>query len=209
MVDRDLATDEVAAVRPGPGLRLARIVTELTAPAVLVSLLTVVIGWHSAQGTARGLGWGLVAVVFVSLIPMAYILGGVRRGRLTDHHIRVREQRRVPLLFGLGSVAAGLALLAVLGAPRPVLALVAAGLVGLLVAVTVSHWWKMSIHSAVAAGTLVVLVVTFGTWLLLATPLLGLVGWSRVRLGDHTPAQVLTGGLLGALVAAVVYALLR
>ena len=209
MVDRDLAADDVAAVRPGPGLRLARIITELTAPAVLVSLLTVVIGWHSARGAMSGVGWGLVAVVFVSLIPTAYILGGVRRGRLTDHHVRIREQRRVPLLFGLGSVAAGLALLAVLGAPRPVLALVAAGLVGLVVAVTVSHWWKMSIHSAVAVGTLVVLVVTFGAWLLAATPLLGLVGWSRVRLGDHTPAQVLAGGALGGLVAAVVFALLR
>ncbi|MBL6276978.1 phosphatase PAP2 family protein [Micromonospora fiedleri] len=190
-------------------MRLARIVTELTAPAVLVSLLTVVIGWHSAQGRLSGVGWGLVAVVFASLLPMAYIVGGVRRGRLTDHHVRVREQRRIPLLFGLGSVAAGLALLAVLGAPRPVLALVAAGLVGLVVAVTVSQWWKMSIHSAVAVGTLAVLLVTFGVWVLVATPLLGLVGWSRVRLGDHTPAQVLAGGVLGGLVAAVVFTVLR
>ncbi len=209
MVDRDLVADDVAAARPGPGLRLARIVTELTAPAVLVSLLTVVIGWHSAQGRLSGVGWGLVAVVFASLLPMAYIVGGVRRGRLTDHHVRVREQRRIPLLFGLGSVAAGLALLAVLGAPRPVLALVAAGLVGLVVAVTVSQWWKMSIHSAVAVGTLAVLLVTFGVWVLVATPLLGLVGWSRVRLGDHTPAQVLAGGVLGGLVAAVGFTVLR
>ena len=209
MVDRDLVADDVAAARPGPGLRLARIVTELTAPAVLVSLLTVVIGWHSAQGRLSGVGWGLVAVVFASLLPMAYIVGGVRRGRLTDHHVRVREQRRIPLLFGLGSVAAGLALLAVLGAPRPVLALVAAGLVGLVVAVTVSQWWKMSIHSAVAVGTLAVLLVTFGVWVLVATPLLGLVGWSRVRLGDHTPAQVLAGGVLGGLVAAVGITVLR
>ncbi|MFD6753503.1 phosphatase PAP2 family protein [Micromonospora gifhornensis] len=209
MVDRDLVADDVAAARPGLGLRVARIVTELTAPAVLVSLLTVVIGWHSAQGRLSGVGWGLVAVFFASLLPMAYIVGGVRRGRLTDHHVRVREQRRNPLLFGLGSVAAGLALLAVLGAPRPVLALVAAGLVGLVVAVTVSQWWKMSIHSAVAVGTLAVLLVTFGIWVLVATPLLGLVGWSRVRLGDHTPAQVLAGGVLGGLVAAVVFTVLR
>ena len=92
----------------------------------------------------------------------------------------------MPLLVGLGSVAAGLALLAVLGAPRPLLALAVAGLVGLVVAVSVSHWWKMSIHSAVAAGTLVILTLTFGTRLLVAAPLLALVGWSRVRLRDHT-----------------------
>ncbi|MEV4540275.1 phosphoesterase PA-phosphatase [Micromonospora echinaurantiaca] len=197
------------ADRPGPGARLARIVTEVTAPAVLVSVLTIVIGWHSSQGAGRGLAWGLLATLFVTGIPFAYILGGVRRGRLTDHHVGVREQRRVPLLFGLCSVAAGLALLAALGAPRPVLALAAAGVLGLVVAVGVSHWWKLSIHAAVAAGTVVVLVLTFGARLLVTAPLLALVGWSRVRLGDHTVAQVLAGGGLGGLIAGVVFATLR
>ncbi|MEW2384100.1 phosphatase PAP2 family protein [Micromonospora sp. NPDC047707] len=180
-------------------------VTEVTAPAILVSVLTVTVAWHSARGGLDGLAWGLLATVFVSGIPFAYIVGGVRRGRLTDHHVGVREQRRVPLLFGLGSVAAGLALLAVLGAPRPVLGLAAAGLVGLVVAAAVSHWWKMSIHSAVAAGTVVVLVLTFGARLLVAAPLLALVGWSRVRLRDHTVPQVVAGGAFGALVAGLVY----
>ncbi|SCF46413.1 PAP2 superfamily protein [Micromonospora matsumotoense] len=189
----------------GVATRVARLVTEVTAPAVLVTGLTVVIGWHSVGG-ARGLVWGLLATVFAAGVPFAYILGGVRRGRLTDHHLGRREQRRMPLLLGLASAAVGLALLAALGAPRPVLALVAAGVVGLVVAVAVSHWWKMSIHSAVAAGTLVVLVLTFGPRLLPAVPLLALVGWSRVRLRDHTVAQVVVGALVGGLVAGLVYA---
>jgi hypothetical protein len=198
----------VAAVRPGPALRLARLVTELTAPAVLVTLLMVAVGWHSAGGGVHGLAWGLLATVFATGIPFAYIVGGVLRGRLTDHHVGVREQRRVPLLFGLASAAAGLALLAVLGAPRPMLALVGAGVAGLVVAVTVSHWWKMSIHAAVAAGAVVVLVLTFGYRLLAVAPLLAMVGWSRVRLRDHTVAQVVVGGLIGAVVAGVVFAAL-
>ncbi|MFI6065553.1 phosphatase PAP2 family protein [Micromonospora sp. NPDC051227] len=195
--------------RPGPGLRIARLVTEVTAPAVLVSLLIITVSWHSASRPGQGLVWGLLATLFVTGIPFAYIVGGVRRGRLTDHHVGRREQRRAPLLVGLGSVAAGLALLAVLGAPRPVLALAVSGLVGLVVAVSVSHWWKMSIHSAVAAGTLVILMLTFGTRLVVAVPLLAVVGWSRVRLRDHTVAQVLTGAALGALIAAVIFGLLR
>ncbi|MEV4117528.1 phosphatase PAP2 family protein [Micromonospora sp. NPDC049645] len=195
--------------RPGPGLRIARLVTEVTAPAVLVSLLILTVSWHSARRPGQGLLWGLLATLFVTGIPFAYIVGGVRRGRLTDHHVGRREQRRVPLLVGLGSVAGGLALLAVLGAPRPVLALAVAGLVGLVVAVSVSHWWKMSIHSAVAAGTLVILTLTFGTRLVVAAPLLAVVGWSRVRLRDHTVAQVLAGAALGALIAAVVFGPLR
>ncbi|MCZ7377569.1 MULTISPECIES: phosphatase PAP2 family protein [unclassified Micromonospora] len=195
--------------RPGPGQRVARLVTEVTAPAVLVSLLILTVSWHSASRPGQGLVWGLLATFFVTGIPFAYIVGGVRRGRLTDHHIGRREQRRAPLLVGLGSVAGGLALLAVLDAPRPVLALALAGLVGLVIAVSVSHWWKMSIHSAVAAGTLVILTLSFGTRVVVAAPLLALVGWSRVRLGDHTVPQVLAGGVLGALIAAAVFGPLR
>lgn len=191
-----------------PGLRIARLVTELTAPAVLVTLLTVVVAWHGARGGVHGLAWGLLATVFASGIPFAYILGGVRRGRLTDHHVGVREQRRLPLLFGLASVAIGWALLAAFGAPRPLLALVAAGVVGLVVAVAVSHWWKMSIHTAVAAGAVAVLALTFGAPLLAAAPLPVLAGWSRVRLRAHTLPQVVVGGAVGGLVAGVVYATL-
>ncbi|SCE91294.1 PAP2 superfamily protein [Micromonospora echinospora] len=176
---------------------------------MLVSVLLVAVGWHSARSGVGGLGWGLLATVFASGIPIAYILGGVRRGRLTDHHVRIREQRRIPLLVGITSAAGGLVLLAALGAPRPVLALVAAGVVGLVVAVSVSHWWKMSIHTAVAAGALVVLASTLGAGLLAGSPLLVLVGWSRVRLGDHTVGQVLAGAALGALVAVTVYTPLR
>jgi len=193
----------------GRGQRLARIVTEVTAPAVLVTILLVVVGWESAAGGPGGLGWGLLAALFASVVPFAYIVGGVRRGRLTDHHVGVRQQRRVPLLVGVASAAVGLTLLAALGAPRPLLALVIAGMVGLVVAVTVSHWWKMSIHTGVATGSVVVLVLVFGPVLLVSWPLVGLVGWSRVRLGDHTPAQVSIGAAVGGLIAGGVFGTLR
>ncbi|SIQ60388.1 phosphatase PAP2 family protein [Micromonospora avicenniae] len=203
------APGPVPVPRSGPALRLARLITELTAPAVLVPVLMITVGWHSTRGGVAGLGWALLAVIFVSGIPFAYIVGGVRRGRLTDHHVGQREQRRVPLLVGLCSVVVGLVLLVGFGAPRPVVALAVAGAVGLVVAVTVSHWWKMSIHSAVAAGAMVILVLTFGARLLVVAPLLALVGWSRVRLRDHTVPQVVVGALVGGLVAGVVFAALR
>ena len=66
----------------------------------------------------------------------------------------------------------------------------------------------MSIHTAVAAGAVVVLVLTFGAPLLAAVPLPALAGWSRVRLRAHTVPQVVVGGTVGGLVAGVVYAVL-
>jgi hypothetical protein len=119
-----------------------------------------------------------------------------------------RSQRLVPLLVGFGSVAAGWVLLVVLGAPRELLAAVAAGGVGLVVAAAVNHFWKMSIHTAVAAGSCVILMLVFGTVLLVTAPLVALVGWSRVRLADHTLAQVVVGAAVGASVAGGVFSTL-
>jgi membrane-associated phospholipid phosphatase len=67
----------------------------------------------------------------------------------------------------------------------------------------------MSIHAAVAAGACVILALVFGPELLVTAALVGLVGWSRVRLGDHTWPQVLAGFAIGAVVAGGVFAALR
>ena len=189
--------------------RLARAATELLAPAVLVSVLLVLLGWHSTGFRLQGLALGAVAAVFESILPFAYIVRGVRRGELTDRHVGDRTQRLRPLLVAFGSVVVGAVVLLLLAAPRDLLAAVAAGGVGLLVAAAINHFWKMSIHSAVAAGACVILMLVFGPELLVTAVLVGLVGWSRVRLGDHTWPQVLAGYAIGALVAGVVFAALR
>jgi membrane-associated phospholipid phosphatase len=44
--------------------------------------------------------------------------------------------------------------------------------------------------------------------LLVTAPLVVLVGWSRVRLADHTPAQVVVGAMVGATVAGGVFSAL-
>lgn len=189
--------------------RLARLVTEVLAPAPIVAALLLVVAWQSAPTVAAAAAWGLVAALFASLLPFLFILRGVRRGRLTDHHVGVREQRRTPLLMGLASVLVGLALLAAWSAPRELLALVAAMLAGLVVSLLVTLGWKVSLHTSVAAGSVVILVLVFGPMMLVLLPVVGLIGWARVEVGDHSPAQVAVGALLGAAVAAAVFSLLR
>src|SRR5215218_8302976 len=113
---------EMTSTHEGPGpaaspptsarLRLARLLTEVLAPAPTVAVLLLLVAWRSAPTTAEAARWGLLAALFASLVPFLYIVRGVRRGRLTDHHVRVREQRPLPLLVGIASVLAGLALLA-------------------------------------------------------------------------------------------------
>ncbi|MBN1174763.1 MAG: phosphoesterase PA-phosphatase, partial [Micromonosporaceae bacterium] len=160
--------------------RLARVVTELCAPAVVVGLLLVVMGWYTASHPLAGLAHGAIAAVFESVLPFAYIVRGVRSGELSDHHVGVRSQRARPLLIGLGSATIGLGVLVALGAARPLVAAVVAGGAGLVVSVVVSHWWKMSIHAAVASGAAMIAALVVGVpWVVLGLlPLVALVGWS-------------------------------
>jgi hypothetical protein len=187
---------------------LARGVTELLAPAHLAVAQLLLVSWHRSPGLA-GLGWGLLTATFCGLIPYGIVIAGVRRRRWTDRHVRIRQQRPVPFLAAIASFLAGLALLVALGAPRQLVALVVAMLTCLAATLLVTLWWKLSLHTVAASGTVAVLVLTFGPLLIVAVPVVGLVAWSRIRLDDHTLAQTLAGAALGGLVASTVFILLR
>lgn len=194
---------------PPARLQLARLVTEVLAPAPTIAVLLLVVAWHSATTLVEALKWAALAILFSSLVPILYIIYGVRRRRLTDIHVRVREQRTVPLLVAIASVLVGLALLATGGAPRDLVALVGAGGVGLMVAIGITLFWKISIHTAVLAGAVVVLTLVFGPPLLVLAPAVALSCWARVEVRDHTPAQVAVGATVGAAVAALAFSALR
>jgi hypothetical protein len=209
---RDAAAPEAPGPAPPPRTpvdRLARWLTEVFAPPVLVAVLPLVIGAHAGRTAESGLAFGLLGTLFTAVIPYSIIMYGVLRGRLSDRHIGVREQRTRPLALGLGSVLVGIALLVGLGAPRELTALVVAMFVGGLVATVINHFWKLSVHASVAAGSVLVLVLAFGPAMWASAVVVVATGWSRVRLRDHTTWQVLAGVVVGAVVSGVVFGLLR
>jgi len=191
------------------GHRLARVVTEVLSPAIVVILLPLAVAW-SATGHSvwRTLLWGVVVAVFYSVLPMIFIVRGARAGRWDGHHVRDREHRLVPLLMCLVSGLVGLAVL-VSGAPRDVIALAWAMIVTLVVCMVITNWWKVSLHATVAGGAVATVALIYGPWWLLLVVPLALVCWSRVRLVDHTAGQVVVGALLGPTVGGAVFLMLR
>lgn len=180
---------------------LARLVTEAMSPVVLIVFVTLIVAVHSA-GLVRGMTLGSVAIFFAGGLPYGLVLIGVRRGQLTDHHVSRREQRPLMMAIALASVAVGLLVLRWLDAPRALFALMAAMVAGLVVALAITSYWKISIHAAAAAGTVASLVMLVSVWWLLLVPFVVLTGWARVVIRDHTPAQVSVGAVVGAVVAA-------
>jgi hypothetical protein len=190
--------------------RLAKLVTEAGSPAIVVVLLPLAVAW---QATGHDIGrtvlWGLVVALFSSVLPMVFIVYGARRGRWDGHHVRNREGRLLPMLACLACTLAGLSILWFWRAPSDVLALNIAMVTTLLVCIAITQFWKVSLHCTVASGAVATLVLLYGPWLLVLVPVVLLIGWARVRITDHTVAQVLVGLVLGPLLGGPIFLLVR
>src|SRR5688572_14738657 len=190
-------------------LRVARLVGELLSPPPILVVLALVVAWDTSPTPAMAVLRGGIAAVFASVLPYALILRGVRRGRLSDKNISLRQQRIRFGVVAITSILIGLALLAAFDAPAAMVALLASIAVGVACGWVITLWWKISVHAAIAAGAATVLTLVFGPALLAVWPLVAVIAWSRVQVGDHTTAQVLAGVALGVVVNATVFTLLR
>ncbi|WP_240777571.1 hypothetical protein [Nonomuraea basaltis] len=173
--------------------------TDLFAPMWIVISLPLVVGAVSS-GWA-GFSWGVLAAALCGGIPAVVIFGGVRRGWFGDWHIGERSQRPKLVAVIVTLVVLALTMLVVLGAPMVMVACVAIMLATLAVVGPITLAWKISFHTAVAAGSVVMLAWVL-PWPLLALAvggvLVALIGWARTEIRDHTPAQVLAGAAAGA-----------
>jgi hypothetical protein len=184
----------------------ARRVTYWLEPKNWLIVTVLAIGWH-ADGRA-GLGWGLLAAVFTAVLPTLFISSGVRRGLWSDRNVGARRPRLVVLAFITASVAVGLVLLVVLRAPSLLVGYLTFMLASVAVLALVTTVWKISIHCAVASGSVTLLALTYGPLVLPLYVLVALLGWARVAVSDHSVAQVVAGSVLGAVAAVLAYAAL-
>jgi hypothetical protein len=188
--------------------RSARWLTEIFQPPVVVTVQLLISPMIEA-GFPGTVVYGALAALFVCVLPLLLLLGLVRLGKVTDHHVSNRRQRAPVLLMAFASVLAGLLVLESAGAPRSVLVMVLAIVAGILVLAAVSPFWKISGHAAAISSSAVISVLMLGPAWLPLLMLIPAVGWSRVVLRAHTAAQVVAGSLFGGLVMAGLWWILR
>ena len=150
--------------------------------------------------------WTLFACGTTLLPIFAFIQFRVQRGRYEDWDVSEREDRHLLYIMAGLSVAALLAALAALPAPRVVWWSIVTALSAISVGAFVNllvH--KVSLHvltDAACATFLLFLWPSAGALLLFLSVL---VAWSRVYLGRHTVPDVLWGFSVGVLCSALVF----
>ncbi|MFG3053638.1 phosphatase PAP2 family protein [Kitasatospora sp. NPDC048239] len=188
---------------PSAATGWARRITDGVEPKnVIIAVLPLVGGLRYGW---PGVGWAAFAALFAAVIPTWFIRRGVRRGSWEDRHVGRRQRRLVVIPFVMLSVLTSLVAMLRLDAPTDMVAMVLAMFASLIPILVITVWWKVSIHTAVAGGAVVCLAIALGPWWLLLSPLVAVIGWSRVVLRDHTTAQTLVGAVVGALAAGLTF----
>jgi hypothetical protein len=153
------------------------------------------IGAASAGWT--GLLWALLCVSLTSGLSLVYLAYLTHAGRVRDPRKIPQEERVKPLRVVAGLHVGALLLVALLGAPVPLRAVLLSYALATAAFALLAPFVNLSLHAAGVAGTLVCLLFIFGVPGALFAPVLPLVWWARVRLGRHTHPELALGALVG------------
>lgn len=166
------------------------------------------IAFHYATSRSQALAWALTYGVLVCLLPLLYIVWMVHQGRITDVHMREREERIRPFVVSMICTVLAWQTLLLMDAP-PILPLVAVvTLVQLAVMALITLVWQISMHTMSITVAVVATGYVFGpASALVVSPLVPLVGAARLKLNRHTPAQVIAGTIIGAVIPLLMIAL--
>ncbi|QCV96226.1 hypothetical protein [Acidipropionibacterium acidipropionici] len=178
--------------------RTSQLLTAVLDPPWVVALV-----WMVASLAVPGITWprrlSFLAVGLICLVggPYSALLAFLRAGRLGDRQVVRRRERHRLYIAIVGWVVVGILAVVALGAPRRLVAVVVAMLIGLVLVAVANLFTKASFHTAVCAGAAVILSMLWwpaGLVLGVATPL---VAWARRDEGRHSASQVILGAVLG------------
>jgi membrane-associated phospholipid phosphatase len=182
---------------------LARLVSALTSPPLLAIAGIVIATLTVAKSTAWA--WSAFILLLSVILPVLYVSWLLRAGKVTIFHMDVREERKGPLLLVLFNIILVWAVLIIAGAPDVFLMIATAGLVlGALIYLVTLHW-KISGHCAAAGGLTALICTLFGQEAIVLSIIIPIVAWSRVRLRSHTLSQTVAGAILGGVIFALTF----
>ncbi len=183
--------------------RVARLVSGATRLPLMAMPLFFLVGAASAGWT--GLLWALICVLLTSGLSLAYLAHLTQAGRVRDPRKIPQEERVKPLRVVAGLHAGAFLLVALLGAPVPLRAILLSYTLATAAFAALAPFVNLSLHTAGVAGTLVCLLLVFGLPGALFTLVLPLVWWARVKLGRHTHPELALGALVGGVLTWVAF----
>ena len=160
------------------------------------------------------IGLGLLSAPFSILlcffcfafVPFLSILYFYRKN-VVDLYVSKRKTRTPFFLIAITSYS--FAAIIFLVTNTKILFLLALGYVTVsIILMVVNLFWKVSVHCAGVTGPIFSLIFVFGINAIPLSLIVGLVGWSRIKLKNHTFAQTFVGTLIALTVGLIEYSML-
>ncbi len=183
--------------------RIANLISNIFNPFLAGTVSILILSFESASGVLDALKWALILIAIGILPVFLAAIYLVRKGKLDGIFTSIRRQRtRIYLVAGV-CAGAGYAILHYSGAPERLVDTFATGLSAAVIFTVINLWWKISLHTALITALVTVLVILYGWIAMVAVVLVFLIGWARLELKQHSPAQVVAAALLSALIVVV------
>jgi membrane-associated phospholipid phosphatase len=185
--------------------RFARLISNVLNPFVISSVIIILLAFHDAADTGAAIKWSLVSLA-LSVLPVLVIVAFmVRRNKIDGFFTNPRHQRNSVYIFAALMAIISYSLLWYLNAPDVILAVFISGMAAIIVFMVINYFWKISLHTAFVAASVAVLIMVYGVQMVWTVVLVPLVAWARLQLKQHSPAQVMTGGLLAVVIVVGVF----
>lgn len=151
----------------------------------------------------------LLGIVFLStfLLPLLLTFIFIKKGFIKSLQMETREERTYPFIFTSICYYFTYYFFRQVNLPREYYMFLLGGLFLILIIIIINFFWKISIHSVSIGGVVgafIGLSIQTNIYVLhlifLSIFISGLVGYSRLKLNAHKPAQVYVGFFTGFLV---------
>jgi membrane-associated phospholipid phosphatase len=185
--------------------RITRLISNILNPFLVSAAVLVLLAFKDAPSTTEALKWAAISLVISVLPVLIVVIWLVRSQKMDGFFDNTRRQRHAIYLLASVIGAIGCWLMWGLKAPELLAVTFTAGFAELVVFTGVNHYWKISLHTAFAAGAVTIVTLVYGAAAAWAVIFLPLVAWSRIELKQHSIAQVITGALLAAAIVAGIF----
>lgn len=195
--------DEMAT---GRGYALARLLSQIFHPMILSIISFLLVGFFALPRWWEGVAWAVLGIALFVVPPAIFFSVRLRQGAYVDEDVSVRQQRNELYRFSMVNLLVGFALLVLLQAPLPFIALLCSAALLAAVAWVINLFWKISVHAASAAACATIAAMYAATLGIFFWGCALLVAWARIRTRNHTPLQVLAGAALAAACVLMMFA---
>jgi len=184
---------------------IASLTSNILNPFLVSMAVIFLLSFESTASVADGVKWSLILIGVTILPVFLVILYLVHTDKITGIFIRIRRQRNQVYVLATLCTVAGCLVLYFLEAPLLLVAAIVATLSSVVVFMVINFQWKISLHTAFAAGSATVLTLVYGAAGALAAIMVPPIAWSRIELEQHTVWQAVVGALLAAVIVVVVF----